>query len=436
MKPLRASLRHTSAVRSSLAPPNTEPVEDSHGMSANVKLEAEIRLGKVKPSPTLMVTMKVAALRREGIQVIDFGAGEPDFDTPDHIKDAAIAAIRAGSTKYTPVGGTADVKEAVRTKLRRDNNLEYALSEVTTSCGGKHTLFNALHALVDPGDEVLIPAPYWVSYSDMVLLAGGTPKLLPTGEETGFKLTAAQLRDTLSSESKILLLNSPSNPTGAAYTEDELAPLADVVEQSLLFVISDDVYEKFVYDAPRCAHLLDLKPSLRDRLLIANSVSKTYAMTGWRLGYAAGPAQVIKNMETIQSQSTSNPNAMAQVAAREALTGDQAPVGVMAAEFAKRRNYVVDRLRAMPGVSCTLPEGAFYVFPRVSGCFGAAWQDKTITSAMDLSLYLLEEAKVALVAGEGFGSPAHVRISYATSMENLKQGLDQMEVAMGRLRAD
>ena len=397
------------------------------------------RLEQVKPSPTLMVTVKVAALRREGIEVIDFGAGEPDFDTPDHIKNAAIAAIKAGSTKYTPVGGTADVKDAVRTKLRRDNGLDYALNEVTTSCGGKHILFNALHALVGPGDEVFIPAPYWVSYSDMVILAGGMPRLLPTGEETGFKLTAAQLIEALGQGERnairrVLLLNSPSNPTGAAYTDAELGPIADAIEQSDLFVISDDVYEKFVYDAPRCAHLLALKPGLRDRLLIANSVSKTYAMTGWRVGYAAGPAAVIKAMETIQSQSTSNPNAMAQAAAIEALTGDQAPVGVMAAEFAKRRNYVVDRLRAMPGISCTLPEGAFYVFPRVSGCFGAKWQDTPIASAMDFSLYLLEEAKVALVAGEGFGSPDHVRISYATSMENLERGLDRMEAAVQRLR--
>ncbi len=398
------------------------------------------RLEQVKPSPTLMVTVKVAALRREGIEVIDFGAGEPDFDTPDHIKDAAIAAIKAGSTKYTPVGGTADVKDAVRIKLRRDNGLDYALNEVTTSCGGKHILFNALHALVGPGDEVFIPAPYWVSYSDMVILAGGTPRLLPTGEETGFKLTAAQLIEALGQGERnairrVLLLNSPSNPTGAAYTDAELGPMADAIEQRDLFVISDDVYEKFVYDAPRCAHLLALKPGLRDRLLIANSVSKTYAMTGWRVGYAAGPVAVIKAMETIQSQSTSNPNAMAQAAAIEALTGDQAPVGIMAAEFAKRRNYVVDRLRAMPGISCTLPEGAFYVFPRVSGCFEAMWQDKPIASAMDFSLYLLEEAKVALVAGEGFGSPDHVRISYATSMQNLERGLDRMEAAVQRLRS-
>jgi aspartate aminotransferase len=392
------------------------------------------RLQLIKPSPTLMVTVQVAALRRQGIEVIDFGAGEPDFDTPDHIKDAAVVALKQGKTKYTPVGGTADLKEAIIAKLKRDNSLTYSLQEVTSNCGGKHTLFNAFHALFGEGDEVLIPAPYWVSYSDMVILAGGQPKLLMTSEDTGFKITAAQLQASIGPRSKALLLNSPSNPTGAAYTEDELRAIAEVVERSNLLVISDDVYEKFLYDAPQCPHILTLKPHLRDRVLITNSVSKTYAMTGWRLGYAAGPKEVISAIETLQSQSTSNPNSITQAAAVAALTGTQEPVGIMAKEFKKRRDYIVQRLRAMPGVSCTLPEGAFYVFPRVSPYFGAKWQDKTISSAMDLSMYLLQEAKVALVAGEGFGSADHVRISYATSMENLQQGLDQIEVALKRLR--
>ncbi len=391
------------------------------------------RLQLIKPSPTLMVTVKVAALRREGIEVIDFGAGEPDFDTPDHIKEAAITALKQGKTKYTPVGGTAELKEAIVTKLQRDNGLSYSLQEVTANCGGKHTLFTAFHALFGEGDEVLIPAPYWVSYSDMVILTGGQPKLLMTSEDTGFKITAAQLEAVIGPQSKALLLNSPSNPTGAAYTEEELRKIAEVIERSNLIVISDDVYEKFLYDSPRCPHILSLKPHLRDRVLITNSVSKTYAMTGWCLGYAAGPKDVIAAIETLQSQSTSNPNSIAQAAAVAALTGTQEPVGVMAKEFKKRRDYVVQRLRAMPGITCTLPEGAFYVFPRVSRYFGAKWQDKTITSAMDLSLYLLQEAKVALVAGEGFGSPDHVRISYATSMQNLEKGLDQIEAALKRL---
>jgi len=391
------------------------------------------RLQLIKPSPTLMVTVQVAALRRQGIEVIDFGAGEPDFDTPEHIKEAAVVALKQGKTKYTPVGGTAELKEAIITKLQRDNGLTYGMQEVTTNCGGKHTLFNAFHALFDDGDEVLIPAPYWVSYSDMAILAGGRPKLLPTSEKTGFKITATQLEEAIGPKSKVLLLNSPSNPTGAAYTEEELRRIAEVVERSTLFVISDDVYEKFLYDSPRCPHILTLKPHLRDRVLIANSVSKTYAMTGWRLGYAAGPKDLISAIETLQSQSTSNPTAITQAAAVVALTGTQEPVGIMAKEFAKRRMYVVERLRAIPGISCTLPEGAFYVFPRVSSYFGAKWQDKTITSAMDLSLYLLQEAKVAVVAGEGFGSGEHMRISYATSMKNLEQGLDQIEMALKRL---
>lgn len=392
------------------------------------------RLQLIKPSPTAMVTIQVAALRRQGIAVIDFGAGEPDFDTPEHIKDAAVTALKQGKTKYTPVGGIAELKEAIVEKLKRDNGLTYSVQEVTTNCGGKHTLFNAFHALFGEGDEVLIPAPYWVSYSDMVILTGAQPKLLPTSEETGFKLTPPQLQAAIGPRSKALLLNSPSNPTGAAYSEGELRQLAEVIERSNLLVISDDVYEKFLYDSPRCAHLLTLKPHLRDRVLIANSLSKTYAMTGWRLGYAAGPREVIAAIETLQSQSTSNPASITQAAAVAALTGTQEPVGIMAKEFAKRRDYVVQRLRAMPGISCTLPEGAFYVFPRISACFGARWQDKPITSAMDLSLYLLQEAKVAVVAGEGFGSSDHMRISYATSMQNLEQGLDQIETALKKLK--
>jgi aspartate aminotransferase len=391
------------------------------------------RLQLIKPSPTLMVTVQVAALRRQGVEVVDFGAGEPDFDTPEHIKEAAIAALRHGQTKYTPVGGTAELKEAIVTKLWRDNGLTYSLQEVTANCGGKHTLFNAFHALCSDGDEVLIPAPYWVSYSDMVILAGGQPHLLPTTEETGFKITAAQLRAALGPRSKALVLNSPANPTGAAYTEEELRQIADVIAHSDLFVISDDVYEKFLYDSPRCPHILALQPHLRERVLVVNSVSKTYAMTGWRLGYAAGPRELIAAIETLQSQSTSNPNSITQAAAVAALTGTQEPVRIMAQEFAKRRNYVVERLRAIPGISCTLPEGAFYVFPRVSAYFGSRWRDTLITSAMDLSLYLLQEAKVAVVAGEGFGSADHIRISYATSMSNLEQGLDHIEAALRRL---
>lgn len=392
------------------------------------------RLSLIKPSPTLAVTAQVAALGRQGISVIDFGAGEPDFDTPEHIKAAAVAAINQGQTKYTPVGGTAAVKEAIIAKLERDNGLRYALSEVTTNSGGKHTLFNAFHALFGADDEVLIPTPYWVSYSDMVILTGARPKLLTTTEETGFKLTAAQLKAAIGPTSKALLLNSPSNPTGAAYTEHELDRLIEVIEPTDLIVISDEVYEKFLYDSPRCAQILARKPELRDRVLLVNSVSKTYAMTGWRLGYAAGPADLIKAIETLQSQSTSNPSSISQAAAVAALTGTQEPVGVMAAEFATRRNYIVDRLRAIPGLTCTLPEGAFYVFPNVSGYFGATGPDSRIESATDLALYLLEEARVALVAGEGFGAPDNVRISYATSMANLQKGMDQIEAALKRLK--
>ncbi len=393
------------------------------------------KLSLIKPSPTVAVTGRVALLRRKGVRVIDLGAGEPDFDTPEHIKEAAISALRKGQTKYTPVGGTLELKEAIIQKLRQEYGLTYSLQEVTAGCGGKHVLFNAFQVLLNEGDEVLIPTPYWVSYSDMVLLAGGTPRLLPTSEETGFKITAVQLEAALGPQSKILVLNSPSNPTGAAYTREELKEIAQVVSSSGLFVISDDVYEKFLYDSLPQAHILTLRPDLQGRVLMVNSVSKTYAMTGWRLGYAAGPSEVTTAMETLQSQSTSNPNSITQAAAIAALTGTQEPVRTMVKEFAKRRSYVVERLRAMPGISCTLPEGAFYVFPRISAYLGCRWQDRTLLAAADLSLYLLEEARVAVVAGEGFGSPEHIRISYATSMENLEQGLDQIEKALRKLES-
>lgn len=391
------------------------------------------RLQAIKPSPTMAVTGQVAALRRQGVAVIDFGAGEPDFDTPEHIKEAAITALRGGQTKYTAAGGTTELKEAIVGKLRRDNGLTYTLQEVTASCGGKHILFNAFHALFNEGDEVLIPAPYWVSYSDMLILAGAEPRLIPTFEHNGFKLTPEELKREIGPQTKALILNSPANPTGAAYTRAELLALAEVIEESSLLVISDDVYEQLVYNGSPCTNLVTLKPRLRDRVIIVNSLSKTYAMTGWRLGYAAAPREVIAAMETLQSQSTSNPTSISQAAGIAAFTGPQESVWVMVKEFSRRRDYVVERLRAMDRVSCTLPEGAFYVFPRISAFFDRRWQKGTISSAMGMTLYLLQEAKVAVVAGEGFGSPEHIRISYATSMENLEQGLDQIEAALKKL---
>ena len=365
--------------------------------------------------------------------VINFDAEEPDFDTPDHIKIAAARAINQHPPKYSQGSWTAAIKGAIIATLEQEKGLSYALSEVTTNLGGKHTLSNAFHALLGAGDEVLIPTPYWISDLDMVIPTGARPKLLPTTEETGFKLTATQLRAAIGPNSKALLLNSPSNLTGAVYTEQELSRIADVIEGGALFVISDDIYEKFLYDVPHRPQILGLNPNLRDRVLLVNSVSKTYAMPGWSLGYAAGPADLIEAMETIQSQSNSNPNPISQAAAVAALTGTQDPVVFMAAEFVKRRDYIVDRLRAIPGITCTLPEGAFCVFPNVSDYLGATTPDTRIKSVTDLVRYLLKEAHVALVPGERFGAPHNVRISYATPMANLEKGMNQIEAALKRL---
>jgi len=396
-----------------------------------MKLSA--RLDLIKPSATMAVNEKATALRAQGVNLIDFGAGEPDFDTPQHIKDAAAAAMRAGQTKYTPVGGTDTLKTAIVTKLKRDNGLEYAKNEVLASCGGKHSLFVAFQALFGPGDEVIVPAPYWVSYPDMLVLAGAAARVVRAAEDTGFKLTASQLDAAITDKTRAIILNSPSNPTGAAYTEAELAAILDVVAARNLTLITDDVYEMMVYGGLKTKPALTIRPDLRDRTLVVNSVSKTYAMTGWRIGYAAGPANVIKGMSTLQGQMTSNPSSIAQAAAAAALGGPQDSVPPMMAEFARRGRFVVDRLRAIPGVRCTEPQGAFYAFPNVSTYLGRTVDGLQLRSGDDLAAYLIENAHVAVVGGSDFGAPEHIRISYATSMEKLKEGLDRIDQALRKL---
>jgi len=387
----------------------------------------------IKPSATMAVTEASAALRAQGIQVIDFGAGEPDFSTPEHICNAATRALAAGATKYTPVGGTAALKQAIVAKLKRDNGLEYAPAEVIASCGGKHSLFVAFHALFGQGEEVLVPAPFWVSYPDMLALAGARAKIVMTREEDGFKMTPDELRRAIGPQTRAIILNSPSNPAGVAYDEQELDGLAQVLLDSDLTVITDDVYEMMVYGASRPRHLLQLAPALKPRTLVINSVSKTYAMTGWRVGYTAAPKEVVAAMSTLQGQMTSNPSAVAQAAAAEALGGSQDCVAPMMREFGKRRDFIVDRLNRIPGVRCLRPQGAFYVFPNVAAYMGKSWSGGRIENGDHLALYLLQEAHVAVVGGTDFGYPDHVRISYPNSLENLAAGADKIEAALAKL---
>jgi aspartate aminotransferase len=391
------------------------------------------RASLIKPSPTLAVTAKAAALKAAGRDIVGFGAGEPDFDTPEYIKQAAVDAIRAGFTKYTPVGGIEDLKDAVIAKLFRDNGLSYSRPEILVSCGAKHSLYNLAQVLFGDGDEVIIPAPYWVSYPDLVVLAGGTPVILPTGEKDGFKLRPEALRKAVTEKTRALILNSPSNPTGAAYTEEDLKALAEVVLETGILVISDDIYEKILYDGRTFSNIVSADPRLKDQAVVVNGVSKAYAMTGWRIGYAAGPREVIAAATDLQSQNTSNPTSIAQKASVAALNGDPAVVKAMAAEFQKRRDVIVAGLNAIPGISCRLPEGAFYVFPNVSGLFGRPWRGKTLNGSTDVTEFLLEEANVAVVPGGAFGDDRYIRLSYATSMKNIEEGLRRIAGAVAGL---
>ncbi len=381
------------------------------------------RVGRVKPSSTLAMTSKVLALQQEGVKVIGFAAGEPDFPTWEHVCEAARQAIRDGEFRYTAVGGTPRLKEAIRTKLERDNGLVYSDAEVVASCGGKHALYNAMQAVLDEGDEVVVPGPFWVSYPDMAALSGGTTKIAMASESRGFRLTPQELQAALTPRTRLVILNSPSNPTGATYSEDEVAALGRVLAKHSCWVIVDDVYEFIRYDGVRPRHLVALEPALRDRVIVCNSVSKTYAMTGWRIGYTAAPQPVIKAITTLQSQSTSNPTAIAQAAAAAALAGPQALLAPMVAQFRERRDYICQRVNSIPGLSVGVPGGAFYVFINGSGVFAKAG----VGDGDSLALKLLEHAEVGVVGGNDFGSKDHFRISYATSMEMIEKGMDNIE---------
>jgi len=391
------------------------------------------RVAKIKPSETLAITAKANALKAEGRDVIGFGAGEPDFDTPANIKQAAIKAIEAGFTKYTPVGGTDELKDAIINKLKTDNSLIYKRSQIVVSCGAKHSLYNLAQALFEQGDEVIIPAPYWVSYPDIVVLAGGTPVILNTLEKDGFKINPQQLKAAITPNTRALIINGPSNPTGAAYSSEELKALAAVLLDENILIITDDIYEKILYTKYPFANIASVENKLKDRTIVVNGVSKAYAMTGWRIGYAAGPEEIIAAVNKIQSQNTSNPTSISQKASVEALNGDQSVVAMMVGEFQKRRDVIVAALNDIPNVKCLLPEGAFYVFPNVSGVYGRSYKGKKITGSTELIDYLLDEANVATVPGVAFGSDDHIRLSYATSLKNIEEGVKRIKNAIAKL---
>lgn len=394
------------------------------------------RLNRIKPSPTLAVTSRVAELKASGKDVIGLGAGEPDFNTPDFVIEAAYEAAKAGQTKYTVVDGTPELKDAIIAKFKRDNNLTYTRDQVTVGSGGKQVLFNALMATVNEGDEVIIPAPYWVSYPDMTLLAEGTPVIVECGEDAGFKMIPDQLRSAITPKTKWLILNSPSNPTGAAYSYDEMKALTDVLlEFPHVYVMSDDIYEHLVYDGFKFCTPAEVEPKLFDRVLTCNGASKAYAMTGWRIGYAAGPKEIIKAIAKIQSQSTSNPCSISQAATVAALNGDQSFLDEWRAVYKGRRDMVVSMLNAAEGVSCQTPEGAFYVYPSCAGCIGKTTPNgEIIKTDEDFVTYLLESASVAAVHGEAFGLSPYFRISYATSTEALKDACARIQKACAELQ--
>jgi aspartate aminotransferase len=394
-------------------------------------------LKRIKPSPTIAVTTKAKELRAAGKDVIGLGAGEPDFDTPENIKNAAKKAMDNGDTKYTAVDGTPELKKAIIEKFKRDNQIEYKVSEISVGTGGKQVLYNALMASINPGDEVIIPAPYWVSYPDMVALAGGESVIINCDDSTDFKITADNLEKAITPKTKWLILNSPSNPTGTSYNEAELKAIAEVLmkeENSHVHVISDDIYEHIVYDNFEFKTIVTVEPKLKERTLTVNGVSKAYAMTGWRIGYAGGPEALIKAMAKIQSQSTSNPCSISQAASVEALNGDQSFLKERNEVFKRRRDFVVNELNSIDGISCNTPEGAFYVYPNIKELIGKTTPDgKKLGSCTDFASYVLENHLVAFVPGDAFGAGGYFRISYATSDENLKIALERIKEAVKAL---
>ena len=390
-------------------------------------MELSIKALSISPSSTLAIDAKAKKMKAEGIDIIGFGAGEPDFDTPTHIKEAAKKAIDEGFTKYTPASGTLELKQAICNKFKKDNGLDYKPSNIVVSNGAKHSLVNAFQAICNPGDEVIITTPAWVSYPEMVKLANAVPVFINTTEEEGFKFTIDKLEKAITDKTKAIIMNSPSNPTGMIYSEEELKAVADLAVSKGIYVISDEIYEKLIYDGYKHVSIASFNDKIKDLTIVVNGVSKSYSMTGWRIGYTASNEQIAKVMSNMQSHATSNPNSIAQKAALAALEGPQEIIDTMAAEFVKRRDYMVDRINSIEGLSCIKPNGAFYVMMNISKIIGKELGGVVIKGSDSFADVLLEKANVALVPGSGFGTDIHVRLSYATSMENITEGLNRIE---------
>ena len=397
------------------------------------KMSISKRVNLISSSPTLAITARAKQMKQEGIDVIGFGAGEPDFDTPAHIKEAAKKAIDSGFTKYTPASGMKELKEAICRKFENDNNLDYSPEEIIVSCGAKHSIFNAILTLCHEDDEVILPSPYWVSYPEMIKVAGAKPVILKATPENNFKITPQQLQEAITSKTRLLILNSPSNPTGMVYPKNELLPISKILTEKGIFCISDEIYEKIIYDGQTHISIASLTPEIKKLTIVVNGVSKSYSMTGWRIGYAAGPKEIIQAMSNLQSHSTSNPTSISQKAALAALEGPQEPLCNMVAEFVKRRDYMVERLNSIKEISCLKPRGAFYVFPEVSQIIGRIFKGEIIKDSVFLAEILLDEANVAVVPGSVFGADEYLRLSYATSMKNISKGLERIEGLINKL---
>ena len=385
------------------------------------------RASLISPSPTLAISAKAKQMKQDGIDVIGFGAGEPDFDTPDHIKEVAKIALDEGFTKYTPASGIKELKEAICKKFEIDNGLNYSPEEIIVSCGAKHSVYNAIIATCDESDEVILPSPYWVSYPEMVKLSGAKLVVIETSQKNNFKITSKQLEDAITPKTKLVILNSPSNPTGMVYSRDELTSISNVIIENNIFCLSDEIYEKILYDSIEHISIASLNPKIKELCVVINGVSKSYSMTGWRIGYAAGSKEIIQAMSNMQSHSTSNPTSISQKAALAALEGTQEPLYRMVDEFKKRRDYIVEKLNSIPGISCIKPQGSFYVFPNISQLFGTELDGQVVEDSILLAQKILSKTNVAVVPGSAFGADDHVRLSYATSIKNIVEGLNRIE---------